>query len=73
MATNLEQPGSARAADVARRWQPVVIEARGIKKSFHIASHKVDSLKERFTAFSRRDFKDLRASSAATDPGRAPC
>jgi ABC-2 type transport system ATP-binding protein len=40
---------------------PVVIEARGIEKSFHIASHKVDSLKERLTAFSRQNFKDLQA------------
>ena len=41
--------------------QPVAIEARGIEKSFHIASHKVDSLKERLTAFSRHDYKDLKA------------
>jgi ABC-type polysaccharide/polyol phosphate transport system ATPase subunit len=40
---------------------PVVIEARGIEKSFRIAGHKVDSLKERLTTFSRRDYKDLHA------------
>jgi ABC-type polysaccharide/polyol phosphate transport system ATPase subunit len=41
--------------------EPVVIEARGVEKSFHIASHKVDSLKERLTAFSKQTYKDLRA------------
>jgi len=40
---------------------PVAIEARDIEKSFRIASHKVDSLKERLTSFSRQDFKDLHA------------
>jgi ABC-2 type transport system ATP-binding protein len=40
---------------------PVTIEARGIEKSFHIASHKVDSLKEQLTTFTRRDFKNLHA------------
>ncbi|HET8813323.1 MAG TPA: ABC transporter ATP-binding protein [Solirubrobacterales bacterium] len=40
---------------------PVVIEARGIEKSFRIASHKVDSLKERFTTLGGREVKDLRA------------
>jgi ABC-type polysaccharide/polyol phosphate transport system ATPase subunit len=41
--------------------EPVAIEARAIEKSFRIASHRVDSLKERLTSFSRQDFKDLRA------------
>ena len=40
---------------------PVVIEVRGVEKSFEIASHKVDSLKERLTAFSRQEHKMLRA------------
>jgi ABC-type polysaccharide/polyol phosphate transport system ATPase subunit len=39
----------------------VAIEVRDVEKSFHIASHKVDSLKERLTAFSRNDVKDLKA------------
>ncbi|HEX6454959.1 MAG TPA: ABC transporter ATP-binding protein [Solirubrobacterales bacterium] len=38
-----------------------MIEARDIEKSFRIASHKVDSLKERLTSFSSQDFKDLHA------------
>lgn len=40
---------------------PAVIEVRGIEKSFRIAGHKVDSLKERFTSFSRQSYKDLHA------------
>ncbi len=40
---------------------PVVIEVRGVEKSFEIASHKVDSLKERLTAFSQQEHKMLRA------------
>ena len=40
---------------------PVAIEARDIEKSFHIASHKVDSLKERLTTFGGREVKDLQA------------
>jgi ABC-2 type transport system ATP-binding protein len=40
---------------------PVVIEVRGVEKSFEIASHKVDSLKERLTAFSHPEHKMLRA------------
>lgn len=60
MATEVEQVRPAEARRAARD-EPVVIEARGIEKSFHIASHKVDSLKERLTSFSRHDFKDLHA------------
>jgi ABC-type polysaccharide/polyol phosphate transport system ATPase subunit len=40
---------------------PVAIEVQGIEKSFRIASHKIDSLKERLTTFNQRDFKELRA------------
>jgi ABC-type polysaccharide/polyol phosphate transport system ATPase subunit len=51
-------PGSeTRASDLA----PVAIEVQGIEKSFRIASHKIDSLKERLTTFNQRDFKELRA------------
>jgi len=41
--------------------EPVVIEVRDIEKSFQIASHKVDSLKERLTAFSHQEHKMLHA------------
>ncbi len=41
--------------------EPVVIEASGIEKAFRLPTHKVDSLKERITAFSRQDFRSLRA------------
>jgi ABC-type polysaccharide/polyol phosphate transport system ATPase subunit len=63
MAIDLDQgspqtdPGGAGALSAA----PVAIEVRGIEKSFQIASHKVDSLKERLTAFSQQNFKDLHA------------
>jgi ABC-type polysaccharide/polyol phosphate transport system ATPase subunit len=40
---------------------PVAIEARGIEKSFRLPTHKIDSLKERITAFSRQDFRALHA------------
>src|ERR1700744_3138467 len=40
---------------------PVVIELREIEKSFQMASHKVDCLKERLTAFSQQDHKMLHA------------
>jgi ABC-2 type transport system ATP-binding protein len=39
----------------------VAIEAEGIEKAFRVPSHRVDSLKERLTTFSRQDFKALRA------------
>jgi len=60
MATEVER---ARPAQTRRGFgtQPVVIEARDIEKSFRIASHKVESLKERLTAFSERDYKELKA------------
>jgi ABC-type polysaccharide/polyol phosphate transport system ATPase subunit len=60
MATETRQPGLPGSAAPASS-APVVIEARGIEKSFHIASHKVDSLKERLTAFSGQSYKDLKA------------
>lgn len=44
------------------RGGPVVIEARGIEKSFRIPQHRVDSLKERaLHPFARVDYRDLRA------------
>jgi ABC-2 type transport system ATP-binding protein len=61
MTSDIEQAGPPRVDASASSSWPIVIEARGIEKSFRIASHKVDSLKERLTAFSRQDFKDLKA------------
>jgi len=60
MAAEVEQVDPARA-DGALGDSPVVIEARDIEKSFRIAGHRVDSLKERLTAFSSQDHKDLHA------------
>jgi ABC-2 type transport system ATP-binding protein len=61
MATDTQSSirGKATARDLASA--PVVIEAREIEKSFQIASHKIDSLKERLTAFSRQEQKLLHA------------
>ena len=39
---------------------PVVIEARGVRKSFRIPEHRIDTLKERVTRpFSRPDYREL--------------
>jgi ABC-2 type transport system ATP-binding protein len=41
---------------------PLAIEARGLKKSFRIPTHKVDSFKERIVRpFSSRDYRELHA------------
>ena len=41
---------------------PVVIEARGLEKTFHVPRHRIDSLKERVThPFTRADYRELRA------------
>jgi ABC-type polysaccharide/polyol phosphate transport system ATPase subunit len=41
---------------------PVAIEARDLKKSFRIPTHRVDSLKERIVRpFANRDYRELRA------------
>ncbi|MCW3065616.1 MAG: type transport system ATP-binding protein [Solirubrobacterales bacterium] len=41
---------------------PVVIEARGVDKTFSIPTHRVDSLKERVTRpLARREYRELRA------------
>jgi ABC-type polysaccharide/polyol phosphate transport system ATPase subunit len=48
------------AADVVQR--PVVIEARGVDKTFRIPSHRIDSLKERAVhPFARIEYRELRA------------
>jgi ABC-type polysaccharide/polyol phosphate transport system ATPase subunit len=41
--------------------QPVVIEARGIEKSFRLPVNKISSLKEQITTFSRPDYRELHA------------
>lgn len=41
--------------------EPVVVRASGLRKAFRIPSHKIDSLKERFTTSSRRNYKELKA------------
>jgi ABC-type polysaccharide/polyol phosphate transport system ATPase subunit len=38
-----------------------VIEARGLTKAFRIPENRVDSLKERLTTFSKRDYRQLHA------------
>jgi ABC-type polysaccharide/polyol phosphate transport system ATPase subunit len=41
---------------------PVVIEARGVNKSFRVPEHRMDTLKERVTRpLSRGDYRELRA------------
>jgi ABC-2 type transport system ATP-binding protein len=41
---------------------PVVIEARGVEKTFRIPEHRIDSLKERAThPFTRMQYRELRA------------
>jgi ABC-2 type transport system ATP-binding protein len=51
MATETRQPGLPGSAARPSSATPVVIETRGVEKSFTLASHKVDSLKERLTTF----------------------
>jgi ABC-2 type transport system ATP-binding protein len=42
--------------------RPVVIEARGVDKTFRIPSHRIDSLKERAVhPFTRLEYRELRA------------
>ena len=49
--------GTARERD-----RPVVIEARGISKTFRIPEHRIDSLRERAThPFTRVEYRQLRA------------
>jgi ABC-2 type transport system ATP-binding protein len=50
-------PGAEREADLG----PVVIEARGIEKSFRLPINKVSSLKEQITTFARSEYRELRA------------
>jgi ABC-2 type transport system ATP-binding protein len=51
---------ASRPAGTGR--SPVVIEVRGIEKSFKVPEHRVDTLKERVTRpFSRAEYRELRA------------
>jgi ABC-type polysaccharide/polyol phosphate transport system ATPase subunit len=56
---------SAARADPPRQSAtdaPVAIEVEGLRKSFRIPTHRVDSLKERIVRpFSARDYRELRA------------
>jgi ABC-type polysaccharide/polyol phosphate transport system ATPase subunit len=50
-------PTKSRSTD-----KPVVIEARGVHKTFRIPQHRVDSLKERVThPFTRIEYRELQA------------
>jgi ABC-2 type transport system ATP-binding protein len=52
----------AAPGGVSTRRQPVVIEARGVEKTFRIPEHRIDSFKERVThPFRRVDYRSLRA------------
>ena len=57
-------PGGWAAAErtLCRLARPVVIEARGVEKSFRIPERRIDSLKERAThPFTRIEYRELRA------------
>src|SRR5690349_22529946 len=64
--TTVDQPAAPPASLKATRRPrgPVVIEVRGVQKTFRIPSHRVDSLKERavrpFTRIEHRDLHALR-------------
>src|ERR671910_3308603 len=48
--------------DDSRALRPVVIEVRGVEKTFRIPKHRVDTLKERATRpFSSAEYRELRA------------
>jgi ABC-2 type transport system ATP-binding protein len=61
MAIETRQPGLPESEAGTPSSAPVVIEVRDIEKSFQLPTHKVDSLKERLTSFSKRDHRELRA------------
>jgi ABC-2 type transport system ATP-binding protein len=57
MAVATQRPSPTRRAGA-----PVVLEARGVQKSFRIPVHKVDTLRERLTnPFARHEYRELRA------------
>jgi ABC-type polysaccharide/polyol phosphate transport system ATPase subunit len=58
LTTDPQSDRAAKAADAA----PPAIEAIGLKKSFRIPTHRVDSFKERMVRpFASRDYRELRA------------
>jgi ABC-2 type transport system ATP-binding protein len=61
MAIEIQQSDSVGPAIDRFADEPVVIEAREIEKTFRMSTHKIDSLKERLTVFSKRDVRELRA------------
>lgn len=61
MALDTQQAKRAGAHDEVAAPEPVVIEATEIDKTFRLPTHRVDSLKERITSFSRQDFRPLSA------------
>src|SRR3954466_15067778 len=57
--------GAAEAGTAART--PVVIEARGVEKTFRIPQHRIDSFKERaIHPFTRVEYRELRALANVT-------
>jgi ABC-2 type transport system ATP-binding protein len=51
-----------RPSPMRRAGAPVVLEARGVEKSFRLPVHKVDTLRERLTnPFARHEYRELRA------------
>lgn len=61
MATELGRADAPEREGSDRPPEALAIEARGIEKSFRIAGHRVDSLKERLTTFSNRDVQEVHA------------
>jgi ABC-2 type transport system ATP-binding protein len=57
--TSHDGPAATRGRDFEA--EPVVIEARGVSKSFRLSVNKIGSLKELVTTFSQSDYKELRA------------
>jgi ABC-type polysaccharide/polyol phosphate transport system ATPase subunit len=56
-ADDVTAPAPAAGGD-----RPVVIEARGIRKSFRIPEHRIDSLRERAVhPFTRVEYRELHA------------
>jgi ABC-type polysaccharide/polyol phosphate transport system ATPase subunit len=57
--TTKDGPAATRGRDFDA--EPVVIEARGVTKSFRLPVNKISSLKEQITTFSRPDYRELHA------------
>ena len=54
--------GTAVVGEASAPERPVVIEVRGVEKTFRIPTHRVDSFKERAThPFRRIDYREQRA------------